>query len=79
MKKVVYILGFSVYNDSVRQPPPKIMDKNSADFFKELNALLKKYDASVHATCDSDLFVYVGDEEFSEIFSLDGENPVNLG
>ena len=75
----VYIPPKTVYNNLVRKPPPKIMDKNSADFFKELNALMKKYDASVHATWDGDLFVYVGDKEFDDILSLDGENPVNLG
>jgi hypothetical protein len=40
------------------------MDKNSENFFKELAALLEKYDAKFAGDCNGDLQFYVGKEEF---------------
>ncbi len=74
---LVYIGRFSVYNNLVRKPPQN-MNNNSERFLNELAALLKEYNASVHATCDGELEVYVGDEVVKDLVSLETESIVDF-
>jgi hypothetical protein len=50
------------------------MDKNSIHFFKELAALLEKYDAKFAGDCNGDLQFYVGKEEFDSWAYADAES-----
>ena len=50
------------------------MDKNSEYFFKELAALLEKYDAKFAGDCCGDLQFYVGKEEFDAWAYADAES-----
>lgn len=50
------------------------MEKNSKYFFKELAALLEKYDAKFAGDCNGDLQFYIGNEEFDSWVYADAES-----